>query len=196
MPLPPPDVARDHLHTRRVTCTGYRRADGLWDIEGHITDAKTTPFEREFRGVIPPGEFIHEMWIRLTLDNRLEVKAVVAVTDAAPYRLCPTITDNFQRLVGLRISGGWTAAIKERLGGVEGCTHLVELLGPVATTAFQTIATVLETEQNDARALMTAKGLPLPSRARPPVLDTCHVWARDGAVVAAEWPEFAVSPMG
>ena len=33
---------------------------------------------------------------------------------------------------------GLSADVRERLGGTEGCTHIVELLGPVATTAFQT----------------------------------------------------------
>ncbi len=38
MPLSPPAASREHIHTRVVECRGYRRDDGLWDIEGHITD--------------------------------------------------------------------------------------------------------------------------------------------------------------
>lgn len=193
MPLPPPEVPRERMHVRRVTCFGYRRADGLWDIEGHITDVKDHPFFRGERGEIAPGEFVHEMWIRVTFDNRLTVRAVEAVTDAAPYTLCPSITANFQRLVGLSIASGWTAAVKERLGGTEGCTHMVELLGPVATTAFQTIATWLDDRDQEARAAMVARGETPPRRRRPPMIDTCHVWAADGEVVAREWPEFAVA---
>lgn len=195
MPLPSPDAAREPIHTRQVTCNGYRRADGLWDIEGHITDRKSYDFHRDGQTVAAGGH-IHEMWIRLTLDNRLTVKAVAAVTDAAPYRMCPSITDNFQRLVGLSIASGWTAAVKERLGGVAGCTHLVELLGPVATTAFQTIAPYLEDLDKKARAAMVERGETPPPRRRPPMLDTCHIWATDGEVVAREWPEFAVGKAG
>ncbi|MBT8434953.1 MAG: DUF2889 domain-containing protein, partial [Gammaproteobacteria bacterium] len=33
MPLTKP-VKRKLAHTRVVTCQGYRREDGLWDIEG------------------------------------------------------------------------------------------------------------------------------------------------------------------
>ena len=40
MPLSPP-VGRQLLHTRRVTCQGFFREDGLWDIEGRITDEKS-----------------------------------------------------------------------------------------------------------------------------------------------------------
>ena len=46
MPLPDP-VPREPLHTRRVECRGYRRADGLWDIEGHLVDTKAYPFANE-----------------------------------------------------------------------------------------------------------------------------------------------------
>ena len=31
-------------HFRNYQFGGYRRADGLFDIEGRMTDAKTTPF--------------------------------------------------------------------------------------------------------------------------------------------------------
>ena len=39
MPLSPA-APREHIHTRTVTCRGYRRKDGLWDIEGHLVDVK------------------------------------------------------------------------------------------------------------------------------------------------------------
>ena len=44
MPLPIQDVERELTHTRRVRFEGYRRADGLWDIEGHLTDVKNHDF--------------------------------------------------------------------------------------------------------------------------------------------------------
>src|SRR3954454_24954269 len=153
MPLSRP-APREHLHSRRVTCQGFRRDDGLWDIEGHLTDVKTYGFGNDDRGTIEPGDPIHEMWIRLTLDDGFAVRAVEVVTDKSPFAVCPAITPNFQRLVGLRIAAGWTARVRELLGGVEGCTHLVELLGPVATTAFQTIFPVLSREKAEREAAL------------------------------------------
>ena len=35
---------RKHLHTRAITVQGYARDDGLWDIEGHMTDNKSYTF--------------------------------------------------------------------------------------------------------------------------------------------------------
>ena len=70
MPLPPP-AARRHVHTRRVQCEGFLREDGLWDIEAGIEDTKTY-FARNADGrERQPGEPIHHMQVRLTLDDTL-----------------------------------------------------------------------------------------------------------------------------
>ena len=46
MPLPPPDCTREAAHQRSITINAYARSDGLWDIEGHLTDAWTKPVPR------------------------------------------------------------------------------------------------------------------------------------------------------
>ena len=126
------------MHHRRIDCRGYLRDDGMWDIEGHLVDTKPYDLPNPDRGgTIRAGEHLHEMWIRLTVDTDLLVHEVEAKTDFGPYSVCGDITDNFRALVGLRIAAGWTQKTRELLGGVKGCTHLVELLGPGATTAFQ-----------------------------------------------------------
>ena len=35
---------RELVHGRTIICQGYRRADGLWDIEGHLVDTKAYSF--------------------------------------------------------------------------------------------------------------------------------------------------------
>jgi hypothetical protein len=193
MPLSPP-APREHLHTRTVTCTGHRREDGLWDIEGHLVDTKTYGFGNHDRGRIEAGEPIHQMWLRLTVDDALTIVAVEAVTDHGPYAMCPAITPNFQRLVGLQIKGGFTHAVRERLGGIEGCTHLVELTGPVATTAFQTVYPYLQRLKDDARRAAADSGEPEPpprgARRRPALLGTCHAFAPSSPVVKRIWPDW------
>lgn len=176
---------RAHIHTRTVDCRGYRRADGLWDVEGHMTDIKAYPFTNDFRGTITPGEPLHDMWLRVTVDDALTILAVEAVTDNGPYHLCGDITPNFQRLVGLAIRPGFTRKVRERLGGVHGCTHLVELLGPMATTAFQTIFPILTREKSE-RAKEDGNG----EKRRPALLNSCHAYASDGEIVKRYWPEF------
>lgn len=40
MPLKQP-AERERLHTRAIEINGYRRADGRYDIEAHLTDSKS-----------------------------------------------------------------------------------------------------------------------------------------------------------
>jgi hypothetical protein len=197
MPLSPP-VGRQHLHTRRVTCQGFFREDGLWDIEGRITDEKSYEHANEWRGPLKPGDFVHDMSIRLTLNDRFTIVDVDAVTDKSPYRICGDVTPDFKKLIGLRVGGGFHREVRARLGGVHGCTHFVELLGPVATTAFQTISSGKARELERAHR---AKSDPAPQedtpskpRRKPYVIDTCHAWAADGPVVKRWAPDFYSGP--
>lgn len=174
---------REELHQRRIDCRGYRRADGLWDIEGRLVDTKSYPFENAYRGTIRPGEALHDMSVRLTLDDSLTVVAVEATTDAGPFAACPAITPAFSKLEGLTIGPGWRRAVQSRLGGIQGCTHLVELLGPVATTAYQTIYS------------WRARENPAVDDDRPPRhLNTCHALRRDGEAVRLHWPKWYTGP--
>lgn len=180
MPLSPP-APREAFHERRIACTGYRREDGMWDIEGHLVDSKTYDFESSFRGEVKAGTPVHEMWVRLTIDKGLTVRAVEVVTDAGPFPSCPDITPAFQALEGLTLGPGWTRRVRERVGGIRGCTHIVELMGPLATTAFQTMYSRAGRERTDSKET--------PKR-RPPHIDSCHALRSDGEAVKQAWPDF------
>ena len=186
---------RERLHTRAITIDGYRRTDGLYDIEAHLTDTKTFGQANFDRGYIPAGEPIHDMRLRLTVDETMHIVACEAVSDRAPYVMCPHAAPNFSALVGLRIRAGFLREANHRVGGAAGCTHLRELLQQLATTAFQTI--------NPARVRreMAAEGAPdTPGSDRtdtritekmggpPKILNTCLAYAEDGPLVKRRWP--------
>src|SRR5260221_11612426 len=106
MGLPAP-VEREAFHSRRIAVDGYRRQDGLWDIEAHMVDTKTYGFENSWRGEIKPGEPLHDMWLRVTVDDGMVVRDVIATAAAGPFRICPEITGNFLRLIGDTIGTSW-----------------------------------------------------------------------------------------
>jgi hypothetical protein len=184
MPLSPA-VPRNSIHTRRIECHGYLREDGLWDIEGRITDVKSYPFHNEWRGQMEPGTPIHDMTIRLTVDNEFVVRAVETVMDGTPYPICPEVNPNFQRLVGLQIQSGWRRRVRDLLGGTQGCTHMVELLSPLATVVLQTIRPYKRylVKQN------LATGESDPTVRRPQQIDTCYSWSREREVVRRFLPD-------
>jgi hypothetical protein len=185
MPLPASAAERKLLHTRTVTCQGFERGDGLWEIDGWMTDVKTYSFPNRDRGEVPVGEPLHGMGLRITFDDRMLIHDAVAVTDFSPFRICPNITPAFKGLVGMRMTPGFTKAVKDKFGGVQGCVHLMELLGPIATTAFQTIA-------GKRFAKITGERKEL--KVKPPLIDTCHAWAADGPIVQHEMPQFYTGP--
>lgn len=199
MPLSPP-IGRQHLHTRRVVCEGFFRDDGLWDIEGRITDEKTYEHANEWRGTLQPGDFVHDMSIRLTIDHTFLIVEAEAVTDKSPYSMCGDIAPAFRKLIGLRIGAGFHRAVRERLGGVHGCTHIVELLRPLATTVFQTVSSKKARDLNRAHREKAGtlppkdpNAAPKPRR-KPYMLDSCHSWASDSEVTKRWVPHFYTGP--
>lgn len=182
MPLSNP-APRRHLHNRKISCEGYEREDGLFDIEARIIDTKTYATEDPYRGKRAAGMHVHDMQVRLTLDRSYTVKAIEVTTNDSPYDICPTVAPGYQKLVGARVGAGWRKAVTEAVGRTKGCTHISELLMPVATVAFQTMGN-WKAEQNTAASEMK----------KPAFVDGCKAWASDGPVVEKMFPMFYRKP--
>jgi hypothetical protein len=174
MPLSNP-AERELLHLRDITVRGYRRADGLFDIEAEILDTKSYGFAIQGRP-IAPGEPLHNMLMRLTVDANLTIVDAEAVTEAGPFAICGGGAVSFARLKGLAIRAGFMREANARLGGVEGCTHIRELLQQMATVAFQT-SFVLPSRQADDAA------------AADRMVNSCHAYSSAGPIVRRRWPE-------
>jgi hypothetical protein len=188
MPLSPPKP-RNHFHTRQIRCDGYARPDGLWEIEATITDTKTYGFPNEWRGEVKPGEPIHGMSMRIAYDDDYVIREAEAAMDFSPFETCATVAPNFAKLVGLKIGPGFNRKVKELVGGTAGCTHLVELLAPMATVAFQTTAAGARRHREEMY------GLPPKSEVEdaptvPRVLDSCVSWDSRGPNVKKFMPEY------
>ena len=185
-------VEREPQHFRNYEFGGYRRADGLFDIEGRMTDRKPYSFPSEWRGTVPVDDPLHDMRIRLTMDEHFLIHDVEVVTSASPYEICGAITPTFDALKGHRISKGWTRLLSEMFGGHRGCVHHVELLRTMATVAFQTLYGWQERRKREAG--LTRFGGPPDQEAtagrKPGFLDSCHALVSDGEVVRTHWPQF------
>jgi hypothetical protein len=174
LPLSDP-AARERLHRRAITIDGYRRADGLYDIEGEIIDTKTYPLTLEHRSAAP-GEPLHHMRVRFTVDEDLVIRAAEAATEAGPYAICGGGAASFSRLAGLRIGAGFVREAMARLGGPVGCTHIRELVQQMGTVAFQTLFGQ-RTKQVSEDAVAAR------------MVNSCYAFAADGPVVRRRWPQ-------
>lgn len=174
MPLPAPDCARQASHQRTIQVSSFRRSDGLWDIEGHLSDVWPEPVPRS-GGVLPAGQAMHSMWLRLTLDRSATIVAVQAVTDAGPYdQACSAINPAYLQLVGVQVARGWREAVRRLLGRTAGCTHLNELATVMGSAVQQAMWTDLQA----------------PSDVRPFSIDGCHALRSDGPQVAEFFPQW------
>jgi hypothetical protein len=200
MPLTPPQP-REAIHKRAIEINGYRRDDGLYDLEAHLTDTKTFGQTNYDRGYIAAGEPIHDMWLRLTIDDTMQIVGVDAISDKTPYLVCPAAAPNFSRLIGLRIKAGFLRDANHVVGGTAGCTHLRELLQQMATTAFQTINPAKVRQEMRAEGADEAPGsdkadarITEKMGGPPRILNTCLAYADDGPLVKRRWPNLYTGP--
>ena len=183
MSLPAP-APRRLSHTRTVVFQGYDREDGLWDIEATLTDVKPYTFQVPNEPAFPADEPIHGLSIRLTIDNDMLIHDVATSLDHIPHAECSQGPMNMHKLKGCRMGKGWRKTIDEKVGGLDGCTHLREMLFNMATAAFQT----LPSGQWHRRELA---GQPHPVLEHAPFhLGHCVTWAFDSPTVARAYPMF------
>ncbi len=182
--LPPPRP-RSPLHTRQVTCTGWAREDGLWEVEARLSDTRAYDMDPAFvRGNVvmrKAGDPIHLMSLRIALDDSFTIVEAQAVSHQVPYADCVDINAAYEQLVGLRIEAGFNQAVKARFRGALGCTHLTELMGPVATTALQSIRPAME-----RRRYLNGQP-PSDDGPKPVLLNSCHGLRRGGEPAIVRW---------
>jgi hypothetical protein len=180
MPLPPAATKRRPSHCRRIEVQSYLRSDGLWDVEGHLTDVWPTPIPVA-GGMLPAGEPIHSMWLRLTVDASASIVDVQAVTDAGPYGpACGTIAPDYRQLIGLPVASGYRQAVRRLFGRTAGCTHMNELANVMGSAILQALWDVLTQDPEQ----------------RPFSIDGCHALKSDGPQVATFYPRWYRSPAG
>jgi hypothetical protein len=172
-------VARTELHHRQIDLRFFERPDGLFEVEGRLLDRKTHPFRRVLHDRdTPAGTPLHDILVRLVIDESLQVQDASAIFSASPFGICHGAANTLAPLIGLRIGAGWNKRVRELLGGAASCTHIMEILGPMATTVFQGLA---------PRRLgsMTQTG----SDALKSKIDSCYAYGKDREVVARLWPK-------
>lgn len=175
---------RRHVHTRSIRADIYARDDGLWDVEAELVDTKSRDC-RLASGVRPAGEPIHRMRLVVTIDTRFDVVDAQASSLEHPYPgYCPTIEPAYRELIGLNLLKGFKRAVRERLGGTAGCTHLTELTDVLPTAAVQAFAGEVIPPRDGADDARTGPA------DKPFQLDRCHALATDGPAVARYYPRW------
>jgi len=174
------EITREEIHHRRIDMRAYRRSDGLYELEGRVTDRKPFDFVPGGDGAVVPAEqAIHDMGVRFVYDDDLTIHDLTTFMDSTPYPVCVGGGLALRGMIGQRIGGGWAKEVRSRLGGAASCTHLMELLIPVATAAIQS----LSPWRNKRPDRLDANGRPLK-------IDSCFGYGATTDVVKRRWPAF------
>ena len=174
MPLPTPSP-RTRLHARRVSYEGFRRDDGLFDLEGHLTDVKDHDYAL-LTGLRPAGVAVHDMWVRVTVGSDYIIQSIEVRTDGMPYEMCDRIEPAYAKLAGASLLHGFRKTLYDAMGGVRGCSHLTELLAHAPTAAIQMFAGLRREIE--------------PGGDKPFQLDRCHALETTTDTVRRYYPQW------
>jgi hypothetical protein len=185
MALPTAASERQLKHNRRIDVQIYSRGNGLWEVDARVTDVR----KREtlmVTGLKPAGEPIHDMLLRLVIDESFNVLEAGAETMSMPYPgFCENYGDAYGRLVGLNLMRGFRHAVKERLGGSQACTHITELAQVLPSAVMQGFADEVIDTRGDSETSV-----------QPFQIDRCHALRADGQAVKIYYPRWYRAPPG
>lgn len=179
MSLPAAAPGRQLKHRRTIDVQVFARGNGLWEVDARLTDVKTRDAQLG-SGLRRAGEPIHEMLLRLVIDEQMNILEAGSETLWMPYiGECDSHGDAYRQLVGLNLRDGFRDAVRRRLGGVRGCTHITEMTQVLPTAVIQAFAgDVFRTTDN-------------PDVDHPPFqLNRCHALRFDRNAVKAHYPRW------
>jgi Protein of unknown function (DUF2889) len=183
MTLPQAAAQRQLKHRRQIDVQVFSRGNGLWEVDAVLTDTKTrvTDF---IDGPRQPGTPIHDMLLRLVVNEKLDILEAGSETRWMPYPgTCNDHDDAYGALVGLNLMQNFRHALRLKLGGVLGCTHITELAQTLPTAVVQAFAgDVIDTRGAGDNAK------------QPFQIDRCHALRSDGDVVRLHYPRWYRAP--
>ncbi|MDO9095763.1 MAG: DUF2889 domain-containing protein [Rubrivivax sp.] len=187
MSLPPAAPSRQLKHRRQIDVQVFARGNGLWEVDALLIDTKTRVANMA-EGPRPAGTPIHDMLLRLVVNEKLDILEAGSETRWMPYTgVCnqhgDPQGDAYGRLVGLNLLQDFRKRLRERLGGIQGCTHITELAQVLPTAVVQAFAG----EVIDTRGLSDGAS-------RPFQIDRCHALRSDGEVVRLHHPRWYHAP--
>ncbi len=107
------------------------------------------------------------------------IRAIHTSIRAYPYAQCVRGGESLQALVGLRIGPGWSSELRKRLPPGDTCTHLKEVMVPLASAAFQTVYSV-----------STLRVAEVDASGKPRKIDSCYAYGASRELVRIHWPSF------
>ena len=165
------------VHERRIELRSAPINDDQLVVEGWLVDERLITGYYWDGTTRPPG-IVHHIGVWLLVGGwPLRILDAEAEMRKVPQELCPTVEGTIKKVVGLTIESGFSGRVLERLGRIEGCTHmsyLVMAMGPAALHGYWTHKS--RKRRPAPRSLEEFPGLEA-------LVDSCMLWREDGPLI-------------
>ncbi|MEW5735195.1 MAG: DUF2889 domain-containing protein [Thermodesulfobacteriota bacterium] len=166
------------IHRRDISIATYPLDDFKVVVEGKLNDDRLVPIYRHWdnkpRAVGP----VHGLCVRLLVgEYPLRILDAEADMDTVPNPGCPAAAESVKKVIGEKITPGFSDRVREKIGGAAGCTHLTHLvvvMGPAALHGFWTL--YAQHPRTAPKSMEEVEGLEY-------LLNSCHLWTPDGPYV-------------
>ena len=166
---------KQKIHTRRIDIATYGGSSDSIIVEGVLTDERLAISYRPSGETIPPGT-VHQMIIRMEIRGpKLVIEDIDVEMLTVPRQECLETLDSLMPLKGLPIVSGFTNRVKDLVGGVKGCAHLVALITAMASAAVQGAWAAMTSTPRDPAIFLPG--------AVERIKNTCRVWRSDGPMM-------------
>jgi hypothetical protein len=170
-------LKKELIHSRKITVNCYETDEDHLVIEGSLTDERHFPYMiHAFREKREAG-LIHDIALTMELTiPQMRITSISAEMPVVPDSGCRNIKEAVQKLSGRCIRPGFTNEVRELFGKTSGCLHLTNLILAMSSAAIQGLWSCLS-------RVREGKTPPLPDTDRSILVDSCHMWRKDGPFI-------------
>lgn len=165
------------VHERTLEFRTFALENEKIVVEGWLKDDRLVPRYHLDGRLSPPGK-VHRICVRLLLGGEpLSILDAEAEMPIVPHDECCATQETVKKIIGLAITHGYGEEILERLGGVKGCTHMVQLIMAMGNAALHGYW---------SHKLRNRRPLPETPEEIPEldfVIDSCQLWKKGGPLI-------------
>lgn len=171
------ELAAERISTRDIRTVIYSSGESHIVAEGWLTDIRLVDWYK-FTGERNPAGTLHDLGIVLLIKiPSMVIEDLEVVIKTIPREDCILITDTLRPVIGMSITGGFSSKVRQTVGGVKGCTHLVHLITTMASAVMQGMFAYYSMKIPDRKKSANTRSA---DNMRLNLKNSCITWREDG----------------